>query len=380
MCLVLKLDTAEVNNPRILCTDNFKGHIGWISKGTWVYNCYIFGGAHRVSGEPEMEFSDNSNHFEKIISESIDNSESWTLEILHIGAHWKSIYRCSLGILRSFIQNKWKIYRPWDEDLLINLYSTPELQESGSTITFLTNFAPWTGGFLVENRRSQKAWSSLFGCVFGFSRKFGRDINLSTRRVFSKGPKPDPRIWALTSVRTLQRGPTFWGTFSVFFQLKSACSDGLLSKNGMHISLASEWLLESEDPCSRGANCPAVSMSAVRIYIGKFWQGNQWIPLVQCWYYTEKSSFFESNTTMKHIIMFLLIILMRVLEWSRGAGGAAVATWGECQRPRRSRRGGGGGGGEEGVGSEESGEIPFVWIIGKNQTYFDKKFEDKIVF
>ena len=29
-----------------------------------------------------------------------------------------------------------------------------------------------------------------------------------------------------------------------------------------------------------------------------------------------------------------------LLEWTRGAGGAAVATWGECQRPRRSRRGG----------------------------------------
>ena len=53
-------------------------------------------------------------------------------------------------------------------------------------------------------------------------------------------------------MRTLQRGPTFFGTFSVFGHSKSAWCEGLLVEIRMHISLAIEWLLDSEDPVPGG--------------------------------------------------------------------------------------------------------------------------------
>ena len=53
-------------------------------------------------------------------------------------------------------------------------------------------------------------------------------------------------------MRTLQRGPKIFGTFSVFGHSKSAWCEGLLVEIGMQISLAIDWLLDSEVPVPGG--------------------------------------------------------------------------------------------------------------------------------
>ena len=72
----------------------------------------------------------------------------------------------------------------------------------------------------------------LFVCVCGFSSRFTeRHLRRLQAQIlfglFFRGPKPDPPFRQRTHGRALQRGPKIFDVFSIFVQLKCACSDGL---------------------------------------------------------------------------------------------------------------------------------------------------------
>ena len=78
-----------------------------------------------------------------------------------------------------------------------------------------------------------------------------------------QGSKTGPAVSTFKGMSTLQRGPTFFVTFSILVRSKSACSAGLLSDIGMVIPLANCWLLGSEVPLLGGQTAPRVQTSNI---------------------------------------------------------------------------------------------------------------------
>ena len=102
----------------------------------------------------------------------------------------------------------------------------------------------------------------LFVCLLSvrifreISREYKRRLHRLYSRLIFGSPKTDPASLSFKSGWSLHRGPKIFVFFSFLVHSKSACSEVLVSKTGMHIPLVVCCLLESEVPF-QGANCPA---------------------------------------------------------------------------------------------------------------------------
>ena len=142
-------------------------------------------------------------------------------------------------------------------------------------------FAPLKGG--LPSREPQILKSLILCvCVFGFSTRFAeRQLHRLQAQIlfglFFRGPKPDPPFRQRTHGRALQRGPKIFDVFSIFVQLKCACSDGLFCE--IEIGMSPQFLrnrdrlLDSQVPLSGGQTAPRVQTSLItqQILESEFW-------------------------------------------------------------------------------------------------------------